>query len=126
MSSSAPLLKAVELTKRQARGAGLLYLLCGVTAFFSLYVSPSLIVTGDATATASKILASETLLRIGIVSELISAILFIFAVRALYGLLSGVNKAQASLMVTLVLVSVPISFLNVLSGARCSVTLARC
>jgi len=33
----------------------------------------------------------------------------------LYRLLSGVNKTHASLMVTLVLVSVPITFVNVLN-----------
>ena len=70
---------------------------------------------GNAGETASNILASETLFRIGIMGELISAIVLIFAVRALYRLLSGVNKGYASLMVTFVLVSVPISFLNVLN-----------
>lgn len=40
---------------------------------------------------------------------------FIFVVRALYRLLVGVNKSQASLMVTLMLVSIPISLVNVLN-----------
>ncbi|MBI1742111.1 DUF4386 domain-containing protein [Candidatus Acetothermia bacterium] len=103
-------------TKKQARIAGLLYLLASSPAPFGLiYVPSTLIVTGDATATANHIRASETLLRLGIASELISAAAFILAVFALYRLFEGVNKQQASLMVTLFVVSVPISFLNVLN-----------
>jgi hypothetical protein len=49
------------------------------------------------------------------VSELVGAILFVFLVRTLYRLLTGVDKTYASLMVTLVLVSVPITSLNVLN-----------
>jgi hypothetical protein len=66
-------------------------------------------------ATANKIVSSEFLFRLGIVSELVGFTGFIFVVRALYRLLSGVNKTQASLMVTLMLVSIPLSLLNVLN-----------
>jgi hypothetical protein len=103
-------------TKKAARVAGLLYLLACIPAPFSLiYVPRTLIVPGNATATASKILASESMFRIGIAGELINGIGFIFAVLALYRLLKGVSKQQASLMVTLYMISVPISFLNVLN-----------
>jgi hypothetical protein len=74
-----------------------------------------LIVPGNATATASKILASETLFRLGIVSELASVTAFIFLAVALYRLLGGVNKMQAQLMVAFMIASVPISFLNVVN-----------
>jgi hypothetical protein len=103
-------------TKKAARVAGLLYLLACIPAPFSLiYVPRTLIVPGNATATASKILASESMFRIGIAGELINGIGFVFAVLALYRLLKGVSKQQASLMVTLYMISVPISFLNVLN-----------
>lgn len=103
-------------TVKTARVAGLLYLLMGLPAAFSLiYVPRTLIVHGDAAATATNILAHEMLFRIGIVCELVNAAGFIFVVRALYRLLNEVNKTQASLMVTLFLISVPISFLNVLN-----------
>ena len=103
-------------TNNTARVAGALYLLNGVTGFFSImYVPSTLIVSGNATATANTILAHETLFRLGIVSELTCAAEFIFLVRALYRLLNGVDKRHASLMVTLALVSVPIMFLNVLN-----------
>jgi len=103
-------------TVKTARVAGLLYLLMGLPAALSLiYVPRTLIVHGDAAATATNILAHEMLFRIGIVCELVTAAGFIFVVRALYRLLNEVNKTQASLMVTLFLISVPISFLNVLN-----------
>jgi len=72
-------------------------------------------VSGDAAATANKIAASESLFRFGILSELAGFIGFIFVARALYRLFAGVNKANASLMVTLIVVSIPISLLNVLN-----------
>jgi hypothetical protein len=103
-------------TKKAARVAGLLYVLACIPAPFSLiYVPNTLIVPGDATATASKILAHESMFRLGMVGEVISAIGFIFAVLALYRLLQGVNKRHASLMVTLFAISIPISCLNVLN-----------
>jgi hypothetical protein len=102
--------------KRQARFAGLLYLLACLPAPFALiYVPGKLIVPGDATATANHVRASETLLRLGMAGELINAVGFIFVVFALYRLLKGVNKNHAAIMVTLFVVSVPISFLNVLN-----------
>ncbi len=103
-------------TKKAARFAGLLYVLACIPAPFSLiYVPRTLIVPGNATATASKILANESMFRLGMAGELITSIAFIFAVLALYRLLQGVNKRHASLMVTLFAVSVPISCLNVLN-----------
>jgi Domain of unknown function (DUF4386) len=102
--------------KKQARFAGLLYLLACLPAPFALiYVPGKLIVPGDATATANHVRASETLLRLGMAGELINAIAFMFVVFALYRLFKGVNKHLAAVMVTLFVVSVPMSFLNVLN-----------
>ena len=103
-------------TKHQARVAGLLYLLACLPAPFSLiYVPDTLIVPGNPTATASKILASETMFRLAMAGEVTAAIAFIFATLALYRLFQGVNKRNASLMVTLFAISVPISCVNVLN-----------
>ena len=102
--------------KKAARTAGFWYLLMAITGPIGLlYVPSKLIVPGDATATASNIEASELLFRIGIVSNLVCQIAFIFLVLALYRLLKGVNQQHASLMVALVLVAVPIAFLNMLN-----------
>jgi hypothetical protein len=106
----------VNSTKKAARVAGLLYFVACIPAPFSLiYVPSTLIVSGNATATAGKILAHELIFRLAIAGELINAIAFIFAVRALHRLLQGVNKRLASLMVTLFAISIPISCLNVLN-----------
>jgi hypothetical protein len=107
----------MDSTKRNARVAGAIYLSMAATAPFSLiYVPRTLIVRGNATATATNILAHETLFRLGIVAELITFVIFIFVVLALYRLLSGVNKTQALLMMALVLVSAAVGFLNVLNN----------
>ena len=65
-------------TDKAARVAGAIYLLLVVTAPFSLmYVPSKLIVRGNATATASNILAHEMLFRFSIVADLISTVIFI-------------------------------------------------
>jgi hypothetical protein len=104
------------MNKKQARIAGLLYLLASIPAFFAwVYVPNKLIVTGDATATANHVRASETLLRLSIGSELIGLIVFIFVVLALYQLFKPVSEKHALAMATLLLISLPISFLSVVN-----------
>jgi hypothetical protein len=99
---------------RATRAAGLLYLLLAITAAFGVFYVPlTLTVPGDPTATAERVRSSETLFRLGMAGELTSATLFVFLVFALYRLFEGVDRWQASLMVILALVSVPISFLGV-------------
>src|SRR3984893_13255078 len=103
--------------KNPGRFAGLLYLLTSIVGFFAMaYVPSKLIVHGNAAATASNIAASETLFRLGIAGELIGMAGFIFVALALYDLLKGVNRRHASLMVILIVVSVPIAFLNELNS----------
>ena len=103
-------------TKQTARIAGVLYLVNGVTGFFGIiYVPSRLMVSGNATASAQNILASERLFRLGIVSELICAVEFIFLLWVLYRLLGGVNKTHASLMAILGLAFVPVMCVNVLN-----------
>jgi Domain of unknown function (DUF4386) len=103
-------------TKRQARLAGLLYLLASIPAPFGLiYVPNKLIVLNDATATADHIRASESLLRLGIASELFASIMFIFVVLGLYRLFKAVNETHAVAMMILILVSIPISLLSVVN-----------
>jgi len=104
-------------TKKTARVAGLLYPLMGIPAVFALmHVPRTLIVRGNAALTANNILASPMLFRLGIVAELIAAVFFLLLAMALYRLLSGVNKNHARLMLGLVLVSVAITFVNVLNN----------
>ena len=104
-------------TKKAARLAGVLYLINGVTGYFSIiYVPTKLIVSGNAAATASNILASPGLFRLGIASELICVAEYIFLLWVLYRLLIGVNKTLAVLMMMFAVVSLPVQFLNVLNN----------
>jgi Domain of unknown function (DUF4386) len=103
--------------KKKARVAGLLYLLMGIPAWFSLmYVPGKVIVRGNATATVANLLAFESLFRLGVVSSLVSTILFLFLALALYRLFQGVSRQLATLLVILVLVQVPMAFLNEVSS----------
>jgi hypothetical protein len=99
-----------------ARTAGLLYLVGGVTGVFGILYGPSLVAQGDAAATATNIMASESLFRLSIVSALLDQIIFIFVVLALYQLLRAVNQRMAALMVIFLLVSVPIAMLDELNN----------
>jgi len=107
----------MRFAKNPGRLAGLLYILTSIPGFFALiYVPSKLIVVGNAAATANNIAASETLFRLGIAAQLISQAGFIFVALALYDLLKGINRRQASLMVTLVALGIPIGFLNELNS----------
>lgn len=105
-----------DISQRKiARVAGLLYLLMAVTSAFGLlYVPSKIVVAGNATATANNIVASEMLFRIGIASNLIGQILFVFLVLTLYQLFKKVDENYAKLMVILVAISVPIAFVVML------------
>jgi hypothetical protein len=104
-------------TRNPGRFAGLLYVLTSIPGFFALiYVPTKLIVDGNATATANNIAASETLFRLGIACNLTCQAGFIFVALALYDLLKGVNQRHASVMVILIVVSIPIAFLNELNA----------
>jgi hypothetical protein len=107
----------VRSTRQQARFAGFLYLLLALTAPLGLmYVPGKLIVSGNATATADNIRASQGLLRAGIASELIHQVIVVFLVLALYRLFKPVDEGLAKQVVILgALVSVPIVFVNVLN-----------
>ena len=104
-------------TKNPGRFAGLLYVLFGIPGFFAMeYVPGKLIVHGNAAATTSNISANETLFRLGIAAQLICQAGWIFVALALYHLLQGVNRWQASLYVILAVVAIPIAFLNELNS----------
>ena len=104
-------------TKNPGRFAGLLYVLVSIPGIFALvYVPSKLIVDGNATVTANNIVAHEMLFRVGIACNLISQILFMWVALALYDLLKGVNRRHASLMLGLIVVSLPIMLLNELNA----------
>jgi hypothetical protein len=102
--------------KKSAKVAGVLYLLMGITAPIGLiYVPGTLIVAGDASATANHLRASASLQRIGIASELFHQVIFVFLALTLYSLMKAVGERHARLMVVLAVLSVPIVFLDTLN-----------
>ncbi len=103
-------------TKKQARVAGLWYLLLGLTAPVGLiYVPGKVIVSGNPAATIDNLRASESLVRLGIGSELFHQVIGVFLVLALYRLFKAVNEKYAVLLVVFSLLGLPIVFLNVLN-----------
>ncbi len=112
--------------KKQARVAGAWYFLVLLIAPIGLvYVPHQLYVRGDAAATVDHIRASETLLRIGLSSEVLHEVLWVFVVLALYRLFKPVDEGRAREMLILgALLSVPIVFVSVL-GEIAALLLAR-
>ncbi len=97
--------------KKTARFAGLLYLIWIITGVYGIfYISPRIIVQGDAVTTAKNILSNEFLFRTGIINDIISNTLWVFLVLILYRLFKQVNERQARLMVALVIVQIPAFF----------------
>ena len=99
---------------KKARVAGLLYITASVIGVVRLlYIPSALFVSGNAAATASNIVAHESLFRLGVVSGLLSSALWIFVPLALYRLLKDVDQELAVVMVILgSLMQVPLFFVN--------------
>jgi len=82
--------------QKTARFAGILMLIMAVIAPFGmLYVPSTLIVPGDATTTASNIMASESLFRLGIVSDSVVFLIEIVLSVLLYVILKPVSQTLA-------------------------------
>jgi len=101
--------------RRTARLAGLFYLIFILTFAFASYVRSTIIISGDAAATANNIVSSQGLFRIAFMSELISAVFFFLAAWALYVLLRPVNRNLALLFLLLNLGGVIIESSNMLN-----------
>jgi hypothetical protein len=104
-------------TNRTARVAGLAYLLLLPAPFSLMYVPNTLVVRGDATTTAGRVLAHEALFQAGIFGEIFYSVGFLLLAIALYRLLSGVSQTGALLMVSFVAISVALSFANMFDNA---------
>jgi hypothetical protein len=89
-------------TDKAARVAGAIYLLGVIIGPFSLvYVPNTIIATGNTAATASNILAHETIFRLGILGDLLTGVWSLAITFALYRLFRGVNQSLAAAMVIL-------------------------
>ena len=106
----------IASVRRQARIAGLLYLLDAATGVFYLaYLPGRLFTPGGAAATAAHVRESATLLRFSIACELIQQVVEVFLILVLFGLFRSVSKPLARQMAVLGLIPIPIVLLNVLN-----------
>jgi hypothetical protein len=106
----------MQPTRNDTRTVGLLYLsMLPVAPFALIYIPQRLIVRGNPAETASRILGSEMLFRLGIVGNVLSTIIFVLLALALYRLFQNVDRIQAVLMVALAVISTPITFFNVVN-----------
>jgi len=104
---------------KNARIAGLLYILGSLFGIVRLlYIPSALFVHGNAAETASNIVTHQLLFRFGMVTYLIGSVLWIFVTLALYHLFKDVDHTLAVLTVILgSLMVVPLFFVNTLNDA---------
>ncbi|MFI5389667.1 MAG: DUF4386 family protein, partial [Candidatus Eremiobacterales bacterium] len=89
-------------TSKKARIAGFLYLLLAALGpFLLIYVPSTLVVSGNPSATAANIQTHETLLRLGIASDVLGGVLALAVALALYSLFETVDVKLAWLVVIL-------------------------
>lgn len=105
----------MDSIKATAHRVGALYFLFLIVGLVDMFGFSHFVVPGDATATARNIIAAEATFRIGILTDFVTLLIFIFLVVSLYKLLKGVDQWHAMLMVVLVSVGVTIGFANLLN-----------
>ena len=102
--------------KKTARVAGFLYLTIIISGIFAeFFVRQSLIVPGDATATANNIMASEGLFRVGIAGDVIMIMCDVALALIFYVLLKPVNNALSLLAAFFRLAQAAILGINLLN-----------
>jgi hypothetical protein len=105
-----------QYPQRYARIGGVLYLAIIVLGLFGeAFVRGTLVVSGDATATANAILASESLWRAGIAGDLLMQVLDLPVIVVLYVLLRPVSETLALLATFLNLIQTAVLVANKLT-----------
>lgn len=100
--------------KPTARLAGLLYLAASLTGAFNLlYVPSRLFVMDDPEATLARLQSSEMLFRFGILSGIVSSLLFLVLPVILYALLESFGRIWAGLMVVFAAAGVSMAFVSI-------------
>lgn len=77
----------------QARIAGLLYLIVIVASSYAYYTISTLVVRGDASATAANIMAHDFVFRAGFAANLLACAAYVGVTALLYALLEPVNRS---------------------------------
>lgn len=84
-------------SRAEVRRAGLLYLVPAILGPFSMmYVPSRIVVPGDAGATASRLLASTTLFRLGMLSDLLIVLSELALTALLYAMLAPAGRSLAA------------------------------
>lgn len=121
-ASSFPVRRPSPTTTARITGSvGVLILAAGT---FANVVGGRTLVAGDPAATARNLVASEGLVRLGIVSNLAMTVLFVVYAALLYELLAPVDRLRARLMLLFAACCVPLYMLNQL-GHYAALELAR-
>jgi len=81
----------------KARAAGALWWLCIISGMVGFAAGAPLVVANDATATATNILAKESLFRFGFVADLISGLSYVGVTAFIYYLLRPVSRSLSLL-----------------------------
>lgn len=101
--------------QRSARYAGLAYIILVVSGIFALlYVPGELLDLGEPQQTIDNIRSGEGLFRAKVVADLIRTLAFALLAFMLYEVFRDVNKRAARLLVLSVLLSIPLSLVNII------------
>jgi hypothetical protein len=117
--------KNINESKKIARIAGIWYLVLAIGAGYSWMFITNIYVDGNATLTAENIVRSEFRYVIAIISGIIGQLGFILLGLTLYRLFKQVNEHISKIMVTLVLISVPITFSAIIIETGALIVLKR-
>lgn len=101
--------------QRTARLAGALYFALMIVSIVGEFFMPNWVVSGDAAATARKVVVSEGMYRLDILIGFTTLALLIAVAAALYRLLRDVDRGYALLMVLLVMAGIAVGFANLLN-----------
>jgi hypothetical protein len=112
----APYVDGADSIRAQARRAGLLYAIPGLTVPFALlHVPRAIFVSGDPTATAERMRSARWMIELAVGAELVNCSMMVLAMLAFYRLFQRASQPLAAAMVALFLVSVPLQLANLLN-----------
>jgi hypothetical protein len=118
--------KEMNSLNKTARLAGLFWILGAITTIFSLfYIQSTLIVSGDAAATANNILANQFLFRAGIVSDLLARMFTFFFGLTVFLLFREVSKTWTTVFLSAILMVVAIGAANSLNNVAALTVLSK-
>ncbi len=116
MSTAVIMKRIAEASPRfKARMAGVLWLIAIAAAVFASSAASALIVRNDAVATATNILANESLFRLSFVADLVAGLCYVGVTVLLYELLKPVSRSLSLLAAFFGLVGVAIGSASFLS-----------